>query len=195
MRKAFAAVSVIGLLMSMGWSSVPAGASVFGSASFNCNVFLPVWPLASGGGVECLGTSSAVLAGKTSTNVTYVVKGTGRFFDGHAIFYDEGCTANEPLHGYAQGTAYITGLSSQTPPGLSANVQSRFEWVRTGATAIIALPPGGSIYFSNGAVANETGAGRAVATFRPTSPGVGGRDCTHPGTQVANIIGVAQFNF
>lgn len=190
MRKTFMAVVVLGLLSAVLLVPAPSGANVQGFASFNCNVTLPVWPTANGGPVHCLGNGKAVLQGKTTSGTAYRATTTNGKFDGAASFYNEKCTFNEALNGSAGGTTHISGLTSQLG---SASAHTPFAWTRLGLTAVITLPPGGTVNFANGKVAKGTGTGRAVAVFRPTQPGVGGRTCTAPGQQKANIQGVALF--
>jgi hypothetical protein len=190
-RKTFVAIVMLGSLSAIVFASGPASATVSGFATFNCNVYLPIWPTQFGGPVHCYGTGNAVLAGKTTSGVTYRATGTNRPFDGAASFYNEKCTANEPLNGSAGGVTHISGLAGV--PGGTANAHSPFSWTRVGVNAVILLPPGGTINFSNGSLAVGTGTGRAVAVFRQTTPRAGTRTCTAPGPQTANIVGLALF--
>ena len=190
MRKTFVAVLVLGVLSTIVLASAPSGATVTGLASFNCNVFLPVWPTANGGPVHCYGTGNTVIQGKTTSGASYRATKTGGSFDGAASYYNEKCTFNEALNGSAGGVTHFYGLSSQLG---SAAAHTPFAWTRVGVNAVISIPPGGTVNFSNGAVAKGTGTGRAIAVFRPTTPRFGVRTCTAPGSQTANIVGTAIF--
>ena len=184
------AVAVLGLLSAIVLAPATSGANVQGLATFNCNVYLPVWPTATGGPVHCLGTGNTVIQGKTTSGASYRATKTGGSFDGAASYYNEKCTFNEALNGSAGGVTHFYGLTSQLG---SASAHTPFAWTRVGVTAVISIPPGGTVNFSNGAVAVGTGTGRAIAVFRPTNPAVGKRTCTAPGYQNANIVGTALF--
>ena len=191
MRKTFIAIVATSILSAIVLASGPATASVAGVAEFNCNVYLPLWPTQFGGPVHCLGNGTAVLQGKTSAGKNYTATGVNKSFDGAATYYNEKCTGNEALNGSAGGTTHFYGLAGGALG--QANAHTPFAWTRVGLTAVIALPPGGVIQFTGGAVAFGNGTGRAVAAFRPVSPAIGTRTCTKPGSQTAQITGVALF--
>lgn len=169
--------------------TVPAGAAVRGAGYFSCIVDLPIWPTNAGPPVSCVGTSSGQIVADTTSGQRVILAARGDSFSGNAFGYSERCTANEPLNGSASGQTVITGLQAGST-GVTGTGISNFVWTRIGVTAVIALPPGGGVFLSNGQVATQNGTGRAVAAFRPVSPATG-RTCTAPGPLRAQIIGVA----
>jgi hypothetical protein len=194
-RKTFVGVALMGILTSMILGAGPAGASTTGYTYFNCTVNLPVWPTPTKKGpVDCNGTATVSLRGNLTNGQAYTASGSGVKFDGHADWYLEKCTAGLPLNGSAAGTTYAYKLlGGGTATGL-ATAASKFSWSRVGATAVVTIPPGGSVTFANGKKAVGTGTGRAVAVFQQKTPGVvGGRTCSAPGTQVSQVTGVALF--
>ena len=167
----------------------PAGATVTGSAVFECIVKLPRWPAVGTPGppVDCKGTGVGAVEGKTTLNKNYaLVAAALNNFNGHANKYSETCTFNEPLNGKADGKTTIKKLKG-TPAG-SATATNNFVWTRIGSTAVIQLSAG-LITWPNGTKATGS-RGTAVAAFVPASaPGT----CTAPKKLTAVIVGVALF--
>jgi hypothetical protein len=187
-RKKVALLLVVAALAAVAIVAVPAGAQVQGAGYFVCTVYLPIWPTTAGPPVTCGGTASGNVLIRTTAGNQYNMAARGDQFAGNAAGYSERCTGGEPLNGSASGQTVINGL--QKSGGPSGSSVSNFVWTRIGVTAVVALPPGGAVFLSNGEVATQNAAGRAVAVFRPVSPATG-RTCAAPGDLTAQIVGVA----
>ena len=182
-----AALYSLALLLTLMSPSYSAGASVTGSMTFTCRLTFPVWPTAFGSPVNCSGTASGLLEGKTTTGASYQVQGVNVPLTLGLSFYNQKCTAGFSLNGTGGGTFQFSGLTSRNPPG-PATASLGTSWTTYDSALIVGLiPPGGTINLPSEQRALTTGTSRFTAVVRGLSPEP---SCNAPGSWTAEVRGV-----
>jgi hypothetical protein len=169
-RKRLFLIAVVGLsLGALLGVSLPAHASISGTAFFQCTVKLPVWPTPNGPAVKCNGTATGFITGTKTTGGVYTGTAANDKFVGAAATYRETCIGPEPVNGFANGTFTVSNMTLTNPSSQKGQGSAKFNWTRVGVNAIITLSGGLVKKTPTGATVAKGSSGVAAALFIPTS--------------------------